>query len=195
MPATDVHLSKTLSWLLRHKLQVSTDGYISVANLLNHESLKGKYTVADIKRVVETNNKQRFTLRYKNNTLEICANQGHSIKYVDLYLIPILTSDGIEAIHGTYYHNWTKIKTEGLSRMQRNHIHFAIGLPDNKSVISGMRRQVEVFIYVNLNLAILDGIKFYKSSNGVILSSGNDRGIIEPKYFLKVCDVNGKSLF
>ncbi|KAJ8973846.1 hypothetical protein NQ317_016400 [Molorchus minor] len=200
MVTRDAHLSKTLSWLLRHSfekegLQISSDGYINVNYLLLHNSLKGKYTVDDIKRVVDANDKQRFTLRIRNHILEICANQGHSHKIDNLTLFPILSSEGITVIHGTFYRNWTNIKQTGISRMKRNHIHFATDLPHNKSVTSGIRPNAEVFIYINLDLALKKGIQFYKSVNGVILSPGNKEGIIEPKYFLKVCDTNGKSLF
>ena len=37
---------------------------------------------------------------------------------------------------------------------------------------------------------MLDGIIFYKSSNGVILTSGIE-GIIPSKYFLKITDREG----
>lgn len=112
----------------------------------------------------------------------------------NLTLTPILDTESIDVIHGTYYNNWKNIKKGGLSRMKRNHIHFAIGLPGNSKVISGMRKSAEVFIYINLKLAIADGVQFYRSINNVILSRGNANGIIEPKYFLKVCAVDGRAL-
>lgn len=105
----------------------------------------------------------------------------------NLELTVLSSNDTVEVIHGTYLRNWEKINKEGISRMRRNHIHFATGLPGDKSVISGIRRDAEVFIYINFKQAIAEGIQFYKSVNNVILSSGNQQGIIEPKYFLKVC--------
>lgn len=75
--------------------------------------------------------------------------------------------------------------------MTRNHIHFASELPNKKSVISGARKNAEVFIYVNLDKALVDGIKFFKSANGVILSPGNHSGVLETKYFLKICRLDG----
>lgn len=107
-------------------------------------------------------------------------------------MIPILDNEQIDVIHGTYFKNWGAIKQNGLSRMKRNHIHFSEGLPDDKSVISGMRQNIEILIYINLKLAILQGLKFYKSVNKVILSSGDANGFIRPKYFLKVCDNKGQ---
>lgn len=41
-------------------------------------------------------------------------------------------------VHGTTRTNFDLIvKSKGLSRMNRNHIHFAIGLPGDDCVISG----------------------------------------------------------
>jgi 2'-phosphotransferase len=53
-------------------------------------------------------------------------------------------------------------------------------------VISGSRKNAQVFIYVDLARALADGIQFYKSANGVILSPGNANGVLEPKYFLRI---------
>ena len=41
-----------------------------------------------------------------------------------------------------------------------------------------------------------DGIKFYKSANGVILTSGDEQGFLRPKYFRKIVDAKtGRWLF
>ena len=36
-----------------------------------------------------------------------------------------------EIVHGTYLEPMPYIMKDGLNRMKRNHIHFAIGLPDD----------------------------------------------------------------
>ena len=36
-----------------------------------------------------------------------------------------------------------------------------------------------------------DGIEFFVSSNGVILSSGDEDGFVKPKYFSKVIGISG----
>lgn len=78
--------------------------------------------------------------------------------------------------------------------MSRNHIHFATGLPTDRTVISGIRKNCQIYIYINLPLALHDGIPFYKSSNDVILSPGNQDGVLPPQYFLKVFDRAGNRL-
>lgn len=93
-----------------------------------------------------------------------------------------------DIIHGTSYKNWSSIKINGLSRMNRNHIHFAIGLPTDKQVISGMRSTCELYIYINVRSVLSSGIQLFRSTNNVILSPGNELGYIEPKHFLKVID-------
>jgi len=101
-------------------------------------------------------------------------------------------------IHGTYRKSWELIREEGLSRMKRNHIHLARGIPGvDEGVISGMRKNCEVFIYVDGKACADDGVVFYKSDNGVVLTAGVDEsGILPTKYFLKVVDVSsGKILF
>lgn len=46
-------------------------------------------------------------------------------------LTPIATIDDMpsQVIHGTFDNKWPIIKEQGLSRLKRNHIHFAAGLP------------------------------------------------------------------
>lgn len=78
--------------------------------------------------------------------------------------------------------------------MNRNHIHLAKGTLQDKSVTSGLRQDVEVYIYINLKKALDEGLKFFESENGVILTRG-DEGFLLPKYFLKVTRVDtGKQI-
>lgn len=81
--------------------------------------------------------------------------------------------------------------------MNRVHIHFTTALPIGKEhVISGMRNNCGIYIYIDFPKAFESGLQFFISSNKVILSPGNDNGIIEPKYFLKIIDAKtGKFTF
>lgn len=84
----DVKLSKLLSFVLRHgadKLGVNLDksGFAEVEELLKIKEFKN-YSLDDIKRVVETNDKKRFVLESDCGRLRIKACQGHSLKTVEL---------------------------------------------------------------------------------------------------------------
>jgi 2'-phosphotransferase len=49
-----------------------------------------------------------------------------------------------------------------------------------------MRTSSQVLIFVNLEKALAAGIKFYLSSNGVVLTPGNQLGFLETKFFARV---------
>lgn len=188
----DVRLSKSLSYALRHGanrmgLQMGSDGFLFVEELLAHPQFRS-YSLEDVERVVNTNDKQRFKLRShpENGCLQIRASQGHSIKVVDLELKPVLAGSPdcpAEAIHGSYLHNWRSIKQQGLSRMNRKHIHLAPGLPGEDGVVSGMRKDCDLAVFVDVPKALADGIEFFWSENGVLLTAGNTEGMLLPKYF------------
>ncbi|KAF6334609.1 tRNA phosphotransferase 1 [Rhinolophus ferrumequinum] len=50
-------------------------------------------------------------------------------------------------------------------------------------VSAGMRPNCEVAVFINGPLALADGIPFFRSANGVILTPGNADGFLLPKYF------------
>jgi 2'-phosphotransferase len=138
----------------------------------------------------------------------IRANQGHSIKVdTEGLLIPITQEAGNipeTVVHGTDDRAWSLIlKSGGLRRMGRNHIHFASGLPtgfkaldsstdpttgekESAPVISGMRKNSSILIYIDINAALATGIKFFVSENGVILTEGNDEGFLSYEFFKRV---------
>ncbi|KAI8358422.1 phosphotransferase KptA/Tpt1 [Blakeslea trispora] len=190
-------ISKLLSYILRHgavkeKIAISSDGYVSINELLQHPKFKN-VTMEQIQFVVDNNDKKRFELAQPAaDEYLIRASQGHSLKTVasdnllDLITAPLKTP----VIHGTTRKAWELIKQKGLSTMNRNHIHFAIGLPGDAKVKSGIRKTSDIFIYINVEKAKNDGILFYKSNNDVILSDGK-QGLISPEYFEKVIDKEG----
>ncbi|KAK2812544.1 hypothetical protein FQN50_001188 [Emmonsiellopsis sp. PD_5] len=132
----------------------------------------------------------------------IRATQGHSIKTIEAASLleklslsdPQLLPDTV--VHGTYHAAWPAILAfGGLKCMSRNQIHFATGpkldevLPEGKEgpvavapegkqggVISGMRGDAQILIYVDLKRAMEAGVPFWRSENGVILSEGVDDG-------------------
>lgn len=137
----------------------------------------------------------------------IRANQGHSIKVdTEGLLTPITETAGNvpeTVVHGTDESAWRLIlKSGGLRKMTRNHIHFASGLPagfktlatrdstaeekEAPPVISGMRKSSTVLIYIDIRAALEAGIKFYVSDNGVVLTEGNEKGFLSYEFFKRV---------
>jgi 2'-phosphotransferase len=97
-----------------------------------------------------------------------------------------------ECVHGTYLKAWERIKTEGLSRMTRQHMHFTDSLTkkEGQQQVSGFRSSCNVLIYVDLQRAIAAGVRFFRAANGVILTEGHD-GLLTPEFFSKVTDRDG----
>lgn len=139
----------------------------------------------------------------------IRANQGHSIKIAEDGLLEPITLDSDDlpdtVVHGTTFKAWPLIvRSGGLKTMGRTHVHFASGLPagfksldddshDRKDkhkepVISGMRSTSSILVYLDLEKALKAGLKFWRSQNGVILSDGNDSGLIPTEFFKSVED-------
>ncbi|KAL9619287.1 MAG: hypothetical protein Q9160_006052 [Pyrenula sp. 1 TL-2023] len=132
----------------------------------------------------------------------IRATQGHSIKDISsaAYLDPITLENASSipetVVHGTFHAAWPHILgSGGLRPMTRTHIHFATGpkLDDIRqgvevgqkggrkaidsavlggTVISGMRSDAQVLIYIDIRKALQNGIPFWRSENSVILSEG-----------------------
>lgn len=184
--------SKKLSWALRHGInqlgiEISPAGFVSLKALLATAEFRN-VTIEEVEEIVASDNKGRFTISKEADDVLIRANQGHSIQEVkDEELLTPITNPYLYPIvlHGTNNASWKSIKNRGLYRMARNHIHFAIGLPGAGEVISGARVSCEVFIFIDMVKAIIEGIKFFISQNSVVLSPGLN-GFISPRFFSKV---------
>jgi len=204
-----VRLSKTISWLLRHGakadgLPMRTDGYAKVEDLLANPRIKSQnLDLVGLQEIVKADSKQRYTLLFEpmaegsaQGEWWIRANQGHSITTVDVEMKPIPSTEDIPsgcAVHGTSVAAWNSIATQGLSRMKRNHIHLAQGIPSD-NIISGMRKSSQVFIYINVQKAIDAGIKFFLSDNGIVLTPGNESGFLKPEFFEQAITAKGEIL-
>lgn len=197
-----VQLSKTLSYLLRHgskekKLEMNSDGYSKLTDVLDILSKmlpRQKITKTKIFDIVRDCPKQRFKMSTIDGVEVIKANQGHSLQDVQSTSLKVIShfNNGPKGkiIHGTTSKAWESIKVSGLSRMARNHIHMAKG--EFGEAKSGARLSSEVIITIDGNKALADGVLFYESDNNVILSPGDENGIIKPKYFLNVYNIQKK---
>ncbi len=117
------------------------------------------------------------------------------------YLTPITLDDPTSipdaCVHGTFYAAWPRIlESRGMKPMSRVHVHFATGPKldtvlqsdgarsdgtegvhpgEGKKtdvVISGMRGDAQILIYIDIRRALAAGVSFWRSENGVILTEG-----------------------
>ncbi|KAI5793475.1 KptA family-domain-containing protein [Pyronema domesticum] len=211
--SADVKISKALSSTLRHNaakegLTLREDGYARVDDLLAMNKYKShKLTFPQLKEIVDSNDKQRYSMTEEAGVWYIRANQGHSIS-VAVEMEP-LPHPG-EIVHGTYYAFLEPIITSGgLKRGTRVHIHLAPaakvlgakgdeaethevaeegvqgkGAHQDDTVISGMRKDAEIVFIIDGDAAAASGMRFFKSANGVILTEGNEEGVL-PMGFVK----------
>jgi 2'-phosphotransferase len=167
-------------------------------------------TFPDILTAVNDNAKNRFSMKpnpkfttpinpdsVTPSDWVIRANQGHSIAIESASLLKPITLEAGNVpeivVHGTYFAFYQSIlDTRGLKKMARTHIHFGTGLPEDKEgVVSGMRKDAELLIYVDVKKSIEDGkLLWWVSDNGVVLTEGNEEGVLSTKYFQKVVGRN-----
>lgn len=153
----------------------------------------------------------------------IRANQGHSIEIASEALHAPITLEAGNVpdvvVHGTYFAFWPAIVAAGgLKKMGRTHVHFGTGIPgddgaggggggqvhdvedeevaqNRPKVISGMRADAELLVFVDVERALRDAeagtadekaageIKWWMSENNVVLTEGNADGLVPLKYF------------
>ena len=63
---------------------------------------------------------------------------------------------------------------------------------ETANVISGMRSTSTILIYVDVPKAMAEGIKFWISENGVVLSGGDEQRCIPSRFFKRVVDRRGE---
>lgn len=200
-------VSKFMSTLLRHKaiqwrVPITSNGYVLLDDILRQPPMrKQQVSVQDVARIVRDSDKQRYRLAYgaADGRLYIAAVQGHSIDGVEPLLRALTSVEEVPvAVHGTYWEAWKAIQRCGyLSTMNRQHIHFAKGLMNDEQVVSGMRANVQLFIYLDVAAVLADGVALYESSNGVILTPGIGHTRQLPlKYVAKVVDrSDGRTIY
>jgi putative RNA 2'-phosphotransferase len=163
-----VTISKYLSKYLRHKpeeigLKLSPGGWVAVDELLTAcEQNNFPITMEELKEVVTTNDKKRFS--FNDSLTQIRANQGHSTE-VDLQLKPALPPDVL--YHGTGEKSVESILQTGLTKMSRHHVHLSSDIETAKTV--GKRHGKPVVFMIHAAKMSQAGYIFYCSDNGVWL--------------------------
>src|SRR4051794_37748240 len=160
MSEKEKSLSKFLSLILRHKpqtinLSLDKNGWANVNELIYKANLhKVPLTIDSVTRIVESNDKKRFI--FSNDHQFIRANQGHSIQ-VDLQLKEATPPN--QLFHGTALKNVESIRTQGLLKGQRHHVHLSANRETAKNV--GSRYGKPIVIGVNSEEMHQQGFKFF----------------------------------
>jgi putative RNA 2'-phosphotransferase len=174
-------ISKFLSLVLRHKpevvgLKLEEGGWIPVEALLEACQNHGKrFTLAELRETVETNDKKRFA--FDETKTKIRANQGHSVDAkieFEEKLPPAVL------YHGTAERNLDLILSEGLKKMARHHVHLSADTETARAV--GARYGKPVILLVDAGRMFDKGFKFFVSANGVWLTDA------VPPEFLKISE-------
>ncbi|MEO6304845.1 MAG: RNA 2'-phosphotransferase [Bacteroidia bacterium] len=167
--------SRFLSLVLRHQpekanLVLDKEGYAPVNKICSEL----KITISELNEIVETNDKKRFA--YNENKTLLRASQGHSIKNVALTLEKV--ENPPQLFHGTKEEFLESIVKNGIIKGSRNHVH----LSDNEKTaqtVADRRKGKSVILKIDVAFMRAEGIKFYKSENGVYLTD-----FIDPKYII-----------
>ncbi|KFA74197.1 hypothetical protein S40288_06293 [Stachybotrys chartarum IBT 40288] len=202
----EVQVSRALSRLLRHQAEnagISLDdgGFARLDQVLSWGPLRSlKVGLDEVQSIVASNDKQRFSLKPNPETNPalstgsqdashwlIRANQGHSIKLDSASVLQPVTLEAgnlpAKVIHGTFFSSWPSIVASGgLKPMGRNHVHCSTGTPE-EGVKSGMRRDAELIVELDVKASLEHGLRWWRSDNEVLLTEGDAEGLVSTRFF------------
>ena len=170
--------SKYMALLLRHKpekenLTLDKDGYTDVQSLLKALDID----FDTLEEIVKTDNKGRYS--FNDNKTKIRANQGHSVKNVD---IKFNLYNGKNVLyHGTATKYLKGIEEKGLIPGTRQYVHLSLDLETAKKVSMRHAKSESLMVIYEVDVEKMkkDGFKLFISDNNVILTKN------VPKKYLK----------
>lgn len=146
-------------------MQLEPEGWLPIDELIENANRCGTpLTLELLHEVVASCDKQRFAL--SDDGLKIRANQGHSVRGVELQLDAVVPPNVL--YHGTVAAFLPSIRRQGLRKRSRNHVHLSPEIETAKRV--GARRGKPVILIVQAQAMYESGYKFYLSANGVWLT-------------------------
>jgi putative RNA 2'-phosphotransferase len=162
-------ISKFLSYVLRHRpddigIELDAQGWVAIDALLAAAAAHGnRITHEQLDFVVKNNNKQRFAI--SDDGTRIRASQGHSTD-VNLGYTP--SAPPAILYHGTAVGSIASIRTEGLLKGKRQHVHLSL---DTATAIQvGSRHGNPVVVLIRAGEMATAGYEFFLSANGVWLT-------------------------
>jgi putative RNA 2'-phosphotransferase len=169
-------ISKFLSLVLRHRpglvgIRLDEAGWVAIDDLLAGCRQAGRtVTREQLDEVVATNDKKRFELTGDGRRIRAC--QGHSVP-VELGCEPARPPDVL--YHGTARRNIGSIRSRGLVKGRRHHVHLSLDEQTARKV--GGRHGRPVVLRILAGRMHDDGREFFLSANGVWLTDS-----IPPEY-------------
>src|SRR5581483_5063725 len=119
-------------------------------------------TAEQLRHVVETNDKKRFA--FSDNGKRIRASQGHSVE-VELGYEPAVPPETL--FHGTADRFLDSIRSHGLVRQARHHVH--LSETEQTATAVGGRHGKAVVLRIKSGDMHRRGVPFFRSANGVWL--------------------------
>lgn len=169
---TKTSISKFISLILRHdpmSINESLDchGWLSVDKMIKGINSQGRYNIelADVLDIVNTDEKQRYSIKTEKNVLYIRANQGHSVS-VDMQFKP--TSPPKTLYHGTSKDRYASIMLNGLKPMSRQYVHLTTEIESARKI--GNRHGEPVVLKIDSEKMYDEGYRFFESDNHVWLT-------------------------
>ncbi len=162
-------ISKLLSLTLRHQpevlgIELDSQGWTPTETLIEAVNKYGiRLDMNLLEEVVRKNDKQRFA--FNEDRSQIRANQGHSLN-IDLKLSPSQPPEVL--YHGTVEQFLNRIKSSGLLKMSRQHVHLSLDIETATKV--GSRRGKPIILTIAAQRMFKAGHLFYISENGVWLT-------------------------
>ncbi len=178
LPKGRTQLSKFLSLVLRHRpeiigLELDAGGWAEISELLDKCRAHGQPLSREtLEEIVATSPKRRFAI--SDDGRRVRASQGHSVE-VELGYQPCEPPDFL--FHGTVAASLAAIRADGLQPMGRHHVHLSPDVETARAV--GMRRGVPVVLQVAAGRMQRAGHLFFRSANGVWLTSEVPPGYID----------------
>ena len=163
-----IRASKFLSLVLRHSpetigVSMDANGWVDVDELIEKARLEGHtLTLEDLHAIVATNEKRRFSLSEDGDRIR--ANQGHSVN-VDVELEQRRPPEFL--FHGTAVKNVESIRSKGLVKGSRLHVHLSSNRETALKV--GERHGSPIVLTVLAGDMASNGHAFFLSENNVWL--------------------------
>lgn len=162
--------SKFISLVLRHHpeavgIALDEHGWANVPELIDGINATGRHrlTMEDLEEIVRKDEKQRYA--FSEDHALIRANQGHSIP-VDVELEEKMPP--VVLYHGTGEKYVPSIQRQGLIPKARLYVHLSADTETARKV--GRRHGKPVVYRVDSQRMHEDGIRFFRSANGVWLT-------------------------